>query len=109
MLNIPHYSKSENYKTITDCISWALAHGYNPLSSAHPLPSRISKLDSALRFICEDNYEQELLEVVNLAHEFLHSLPNGWLGKTTGDVGALNDFYVKSRAVMRNVVKIEKA
>lgn len=39
----------------------------------------------------------ELLESVLLAHEFLDSLPKGWLGKTSGDVGALNDFYIKSK------------
>ena len=39
--------------------------------------------------------EAEALEVIKIAHQFLESLPEGWLGKTTGDVGALNDFYIK--------------
>ena len=43
---------------------------------------------------------KDLLESLELAHEFLDSLPAGWLGKTTGDVGALNDFYIKSRPAM---------
>lgn len=38
----------------------------------------------------------ELLSVCKLAHKFLDSLPVGWLGKTTGDIGTLNDFYIES-------------
>lgn len=45
----------------------------------------------------------ELLEAFKLAHEFLDSLPEGWLGKTSGDIGALNDFYIKSRAVIEKL------
>lgn len=41
-----------------------------------------------------------LLDCLALAHEFLDSLPAGWLSKTTGDVGALNDFYCKCRPIM---------
>lgn len=44
--------------------------------------------------------EIELLEALELAHAFLNSLPRGWLGKTTGDVGLLNDFYIKSGQAM---------
>lgn len=42
----------------------------------------------------------DLLESVKLAHEFLDSLPKGWLGKTSGDVGALNDFYCLSKPAL---------
>lgn len=42
----------------------------------------------------------ELLETVRLAHTFLDSLPHGWLAHTSGDVGALNNFYLKSRAAI---------
>lgn len=45
----------------------------------------------------------ELLEALNLAHEFLNSLPEGWLGKTSGDIGALNDFYLTSRKALSKV------
>ncbi len=36
-------------------------------------------------------------EVAELAHVFLDSLPRGWLAGTSGDVGALNEFYIKYR------------
>lgn len=48
-----------------------------------------------------DNFiiaKPELLEALKLAHAFLDSLPEGWLAHTTGDIGALNDFYIKSDA-----------
>jgi len=44
----------------------------------------------------------EALEALQLAHVFLDSLPHGWLAKTSGDVGALNDFYIKSAKALRN-------
>src|SRR5579859_1340843 len=47
-------------------------------------------------FICHAvNSYVELIECLKLAHVFLDSLPRGWLGKTSGDIGALNDFYIK--------------
>lgn len=42
----------------------------------------------------------DLLASLQLAHTFLDSLPKGWLGKTTGDIAALNDFYITSRAAI---------
>ena len=45
----------------------------------------------------------DIYEALELAHVFLDSLPKGWLGKTTGDVGALNDFYLKSKVAMAKV------
>jgi hypothetical protein len=40
---------------------------------------------------------QQWQEVAKLAHDFLNSLPHGWLAHTSGDVGLLNDFYIKYR------------
>lgn len=37
---------------------------------------------------------------MKLAWLFLESLPEGWLGHTTGDVGLLNDFLIKARTAM---------
>ncbi len=42
---------------------------------------------------------ENLLTAVKLAHAFLDSLPEGWLRHTSGDVGALNDFYLSPGAV----------
>lgn len=50
-----------------------------------------------------------LHECVQLAHDFLDSLPNGWLGKTTGDVGALNDFYIKSKPILKGIEAADDA
>lgn len=36
----------------------------------------------------------DAIEALLCIEEFLNSLPKGWLGKTSGDVGALNDFYI---------------
>ena len=41
--------------------------------------------------------EQLLIEIIKLADDFLNSLKPGWLAKTTGDVGALNNFYIALR------------
>jgi hypothetical protein len=38
----------------------------------------------------------ELLASVNLFVKFLASLNPGWLGKTSGDIGLLNDAYIQS-------------
>lgn len=45
----------------------------------------------------------ELLEALELHLAFLKSLPHGWLGKTCGDVGALNDAYLKGNAALLKV------
>lgn len=45
-----------------------------------------------------DSYQ--LLKSVQLAHVFLDSLPKGWLSHTSGDLGALNDFYIVSRPML---------
>jgi hypothetical protein len=45
----------------------------------------------------------ELLEALELHLKFLKSLPPGWLGKTSGDVGCLNEAYVKSERAIAKV------
>lgn len=49
----------------------------------------------------------ELLAAFEFAHKFLDSLPSGWLGKTSGDVGALNDFYAASHKARAAIAKAE--
>lgn len=39
--------------------------------------------------------------------EFLDGLPNGWLGKTAGDVGVLNQAYINLRAAREADAKVE--
>lgn len=39
----------------------------------------------------------KLLKAVELHLAFLDSLPLGWLGNTTGDIGLLNEAYLTSR------------
>lgn len=36
----------------------------------------------------------ELLKALKMHQDFLSSLPKGWLAKTTGDIGLLNDAYL---------------
>lgn len=43
----------------------------------------------------------DLLESVELARTFLDSLPEGWFGKTSGDVAALNQFFITSSAAIK--------
>ena len=50
----------------------------------------------------------ELREALRLAHIFLDSLPPGWLGKTTGDIGALNDFYLKYQRIAEEGLSHER-
>ncbi len=40
---------------------------------------------------------QKLEAIIVLALQFFASLPRGWLGKTSADVGLLNDFYLACR------------
>lgn len=44
----------------------------------------------------EDRVKQ-LEAALQLHLDFLASLPAGWLGKTTGDIGLLNEAYIASR------------
>jgi hypothetical protein len=43
----------------------------------------------------------ELKESCELFVAFLASLNPGWLGKTTGDIGLLNDAYIKSARALK--------
>lgn len=45
----------------------------------------------------------ELLRTTRLAVKFLDSLPNGWLAKTVADIGALNDFYIAGRPLLKSL------
>lgn len=40
---------------------------------------------------------EELENALQLHLDFLGSLPEGWLGKTCGDIGLLNEAYIASR------------
>jgi len=40
---------------------------------------------------------KELEKTLTLFLDFLDSLPAGWLGKTTGDIGLLNEAYISAR------------
>lgn len=42
---------------------------------------------------------EDLRNLVKTIEGFLDSLPEGWLAKTSGDVGALNDFYCKLQKI----------
>lgn len=46
-----------------------------------------------------ETQNKDLLETISMIEKFLNSLPEGWLGKTTGDVKALNDFYCNLRKI----------
>lgn len=48
------------------------------------------------------NSHEALTETIQLAEQFLNSLPEGWLANTTGDIGALNDFYLKLEVLKKN-------
>lgn len=50
----------------------------------------------------------KLLTSLEFAYEFLESLPSGWLSKTTGDIGALNDFYCSKPKVLIEKAKEEQ-
>lgn len=45
----------------------------------------------------------DLLRTARLAMKFLDSLPNGWLAKTVTDIGALNDFYIGARPLLKKL------
>lgn len=47
------------------------------------------------------NAHELLVEALKLHLAFLDSLPEGWLGKTTGDVGLLNDAYIASSKALK--------
>jgi hypothetical protein len=41
--------------------------------------------------------EKHLEKTLKLFLQFMDSLPRGWLGKTTGDIGALNEAFIEAR------------
>lgn len=43
----------------------------------------------------------KMLEAINLIDGFLDSLPEGWLGKTSGNIGLLNDYFIERNRIMR--------
>lgn len=69
---------------------------------------QIATLKSAIKKLSEpkkrtpDNSAShaDLVKSVELARDFLASLPPGWLSKTNGDIGLLNDFYVSLTKVL---------
>lgn len=44
-----------------------------------------------------------LLKSIKLWLAFMDSLPEGWLAHTTADIGLLNDAYLKSHAVLKEI------
>ena len=44
---------------------------------------------------------RHLFDALGLHLAFLKSLPTGWLGRTSGDVGLLNDAYLASGRAIR--------
>lgn len=56
---------------------------------------------TAAEIVKRYNDHDKLANSVRLAVDFLASLPPGWLGKTTADVGLLNDFYCTLPAEFR--------
>lgn len=56
-------------KIITDCMEWALAHGYNPYDSTVSLPSRRAKLYFAYNALTKNNAQPQLLKALKLHEE----------------------------------------
>ena len=48
---------THNNKIITDCIDWALEHGYNPYDSTHSLPVRRMKIYTAYNEACKQTVD----------------------------------------------------
>jgi hypothetical protein len=67
----------------------------------HPdMPERANAL-----FIAKAvNSHYELVEALQHAMTFLESLPKGWLSKTSGDIGALNEFYCVAPRALKKAV-----
>lgn len=63
--------------------------------NAKPIAKVTSKSTAAF-IVRACNAHEALVGALKLHLQFLDSLPSGWLGKTTGDVGLLNDAYIAS-------------
>ena len=48
-----------------------------------------------------------LLKALNLHRAFLNSLPKGWLGHTTGDIGLFNDAELLSIKAVNEAVELK--
>lgn len=57
-------------------------------------------------FVNEHAALEEYKEACEKFVGFPHSLPKGWLGKTTGDVGLLNDAYLQEAKAKRTLEQI---
>ena len=69
-----------------------------PVGTHKRRPTRQEKAD--MRLIAA---APELLDALRLHLEFLSSVPKGWLGKTSGDIGALNDAYLTGNKALAKV------
>ena len=58
---------THNNKIITDCIDWALEHGYNPFDSTHSLPARRMKIYTAYNEVCKQSTDK--LDIIRAAFE----------------------------------------
>ena len=56
-------------------------------------PSQAKRIEEAQQAVDLALAAPELLTAINYILDFLDSLPKGWLAKTSGDIGAFNDFY----------------
>jgi len=108
------FEKSEHTPSPWYNIDGLIALGDAPCENTGQPPERIALIMSDAT--CEKERQAnadivaaspDLLEVAQLAHEFLNSLPEGWLAHTSADIGKLNDFYLASRKV-QHIVDLEK-
>lgn len=51
----------------------------------------------------------EYREACDMFIAFLRSLPQGWLGKTVGDIGLLNEAYLKQASAQSALAKVRES
>lgn len=77
------------------------AEKYQINNSANNTIATVYRSSDAEFLVRACNAYEKTLEALDLHLAFLDSLPSGWLGKTTGDVGLLNDAYIASNAARK--------
>ena len=74
----------------------------NPTNQAEALLDGLRRLETEHAALVD--YKEACEKFV----EFLNSLPRGWLGKTSGDVGLLNDAYLQESKAKRNLAAVRE-
>ena len=90
---------THNNKIITDCIDWALEHGYNPFDSTHSLPGRRMKIYTAYNEVCKQT--PDLMKEALEFYAYRGNYNNGTSSQSADESKIDDDCGEKARSVLK--------